>query len=226
MIPALWIQHEIMASLLAKYSRKDVDAKYSSDQAFAQTKNFEIWLFGTLFFVRTFLPRKDFWSFRSSLDLMLSDIIYMTDSLDFSKILFDNTRTIVDKNYKNLVLWTLAFTSCFYSLNIVYKPPKIHIKNIHTNKLNKLEQIELKLAHDPLIRFLVPNLFFEIPVTIARTIIFYGFNSVRWDNFTFLLKNIVSIILTMCLYFEIKTVKVGGIFFTSASFSCDNQKVT
>ncbi|CAF0966730.1 unnamed protein product [Brachionus calyciflorus] len=142
----------------------------------------------------------------------------MTDSLDFSKILFDDTRKTTDKMYKNFVLWTLAFTSCFFCFNIIYRPTKKHIKFVQNNKLNKLEEIELRLAYDPFIRFVIPNLFYEIPMTIARLIIFYGYRSVGWENFNFLVKNIVCVFLTMAAYFEIKTVKVDEVFYSTTTY--------
>lgn len=142
----------------------------------------------------------------------------MTDTLDFSKILFDDTRKIADKMYKNLVLWTLAYTSCFFCFNITYRPVKKHIKLIHDKKLNKLEELELRFAYDPFIRFLIPNLFYEVPMTIARLIIFYGYRSVGWENFNFLVKNLVCVFLTMAAYFEIKVVKVDEIFFSTTTY--------
>lgn len=174
--------------------------------------------------MRTLLPRIDNWDLRSSLDLMLSDIIYMTDSLDFSKILFDDSRKTADKFYKKLVLCTLAYTSCFFCLNVVYRPAKIHIKYLYSKKLSKLEEIELKLFYDPFIRFLVPNLFYELPMTIARLIIFYGYRSLGWENFTFLLKNIVCVFLTMAAYFEVKTVQVDGVFYSNTSYNTNSNK--
>lgn len=144
---------------------------------------------------------------------MLSDITYMTDSLDFSKILFDDTRKSMDKNYKNLVLWSLAYTSCLFCLNIVYRPSKMHVKHIYTRRLSKFDQVEMALANDPFVRFLVPTLLYEIPMSIARLIIFYGYRTVNWDNFTFLLKNIVYVFLTLVAYFEIKEIHVDEVFY-------------
>ncbi len=189
--------------------------KFASTQSFERTKYFEIIFFGALFLVRTCLPRKDNWDLRSSLDLMLSDIIYMTDSLDFSKILFDDSRNRMDKTYKRLVLWTLAYTSCFFCLNIIYRPPRMHIKHVHSKRLNKIEQWELRLAHDPFVRFLVPILFFEIPMTASRIIIFYAYKSVSWESFTFLMKNVVSILLTLMTSFEINKADYDEIFYST-----------
>jgi hypothetical protein len=216
MIPALWFQHEITSSLLAKYSKRDVDSKYSSDSTFKETKFFEILLYGTLFLVRTCLPRQnENWTLRSSVDLMLSDITYMTDSLDFSKILFDDTRKTMDKNYKSLVLWSLAYTSCLFCLNIVYRPARVHIKHVYWRTVSWFDQVELILTNDPFVRFLIPSLFYEIPMSIARLIIFYGYRTVNWDNFTFLLKNIIYVFLTFVAYFEIKEINTEEVFYSN-----------
>ena len=178
-------------------------------------KNFEFVLFGTLFIVRTILPREENWTLRSSLDLILHDVMYMVDSLDFSKILFDNSRKSMDKTLKLMVLFTMAFTSCIYCVNTVYRPAKMHIKYLYDKRLTKLEQIEHQLWYDPFIRFLVPNLFFEIPIIIFRTYIFYGYKTISWSNLTFLIKNIVSIFLTFVAYLEVKQLKIDGIFYSN-----------
>jgi hypothetical protein len=189
--------------------------KFASIQSFERTKYFEIIFFAALFFVRTCLPRRENWNLRSSLDLMLCDIIYMTDSLDFSKILFDDSRNRMDKDYKRLVLCTLAYTSCFYCLNVIYRPMRVHIRHVHTGRLSRTEQIELRLANDPFVQFIVPIVFFELPMTAARTIIFYTYKSVSWESFPFLLKNLVSIVLTVMAYFEIKSTGFDGVFFST-----------
>lgn len=150
---------------------------------------------------------------------MLNDITYVTDCLDFSKILFDDTRKITDNTYKNLVLWTLAFTSSFFCFNLVYRPSKTHIRYFYQKKLNKLEELELRLAYDPFIRYVLPNLLYEIPMTIVRLIIFYGYRPVGWENFTFLIKNIFSVFLTMAAYFEIQTLKKDEVFFSTTTYN-------
>lgn len=149
---------------------------------------------------------------------MLNDITYVTDSLDFSKILFDDTRKITDSTYKKLVLWTLAFTSSFFCFNLVYRPRKTHVKFIYHKRLNKLEELELRLAYDPFIRYVLPNILYEIPMTIARLVIFYSYRPVGWENFSFLIKNIFSVFLTMTAYFEIKTVKKDEVFFSITTY--------
>lgn len=66
------------------------------------------------------------------------------------------------------------------------------------------------------LRFLTPSLFYEIPMTIARTIIFYGgYRRVNWDGFIFLLKNVVCILITFAAYFEIKEFNTDSIFYSN-----------
>ena len=171
-------------------------------------------LYGTLLFVRTILPRKDNWNLSSSVDLALQDITYITDSLDFSKILFEDSKKVMNKTYKNIVLWTLAYSSCFFCLNTIYRPAKIHIKQVYKKKLSKFEQIEARIAYDPFTRYLIPSLFYEIPITLMRTIIFYGDGSqIKWESFTFLLKNIVGIILNIISFFEFKKQFINDVVF-------------
>jgi hypothetical protein len=165
--------------------------------------------------VRTFLPRRENWNLRLRLDLILTDITYMTDSLEFSKILFDDSRNRMDKTYKNIVLLTLAYTSCLFCLNCVYRPSKIHIKHVYNKQLGRFEQIELILINDPFIRFLIPSLFYEFPMLISRTIIFYGNRTVNWENFTFLLRNVVCVFFTFAAYFEIKELNVENIYYSN-----------
>lgn len=134
-------------------------SKYSSDSSLEETRSFEAFLYATLLLVRTCLPRNHSlggitWNLRSSLELVLTDITYMTDALDFSKILFDDSRMSMDKTYKTIVLSALSFTSCLFCLNFVYKPLKrIHIRHVYSGLIDKVEQAEIELASDPFIRF-------------------------------------------------------------------------
>jgi hypothetical protein len=173
-------------------------------------------LYGTLLFVRTVLPRKDNWNLNLSVNLALQDISYITDSLDFSKILFEDSKKVMNKTYKNIVLWTLAYSSCFFCLNTIYRPAKIHIHEILEDKLDTFEQIEARLAFDPFTRYLIPSLFYEIPITFMRVVIFYGDGShIKWENFIFLLKNIVGIFLNIINYFELKKFNNDIVFYSS-----------
>lgn len=209
----------ILTSLRFKILNYQIDNKYSSDQTFAETKYFEIILYATLLIVRTLLPRRQDWNLRMSIDLILHDTIYMTDSLEFSKILFENKLWSEESKStsKNLVLWTLAYTSCFFCLNTIYRPSQVHIKYVYYKLLSKFEQIELRLSYDPFIRFIVPSLFYDIPMVLVRVIIFYGnTKSISWENFIFLLKNITGLLLTMLAYFEIKSIENVCVFYPSS----------
>ncbi len=90
MMPVLWLQHEINNSyIFSTKNEKSINIKYPSEEQFRETKNFEFYLFGILLLVRTLLPRKNDWCLKSSLDLLMHDIIYIHDALDFISILFD-----------------------------------------------------------------------------------------------------------------------------------------
>jgi hypothetical protein len=192
--------------------------KYASEKSLNNTKFFELLLFGILLFVRTALPRAENWNMRSTLNLLMQDVIYISDSIDFLQILFDTSRTTSDNSlYKNLVLWNLAFTSCFFCFNINYKPRQVHTRDIFNGNLNRLQQIELRLAYDPFIRFIIPALFFEIPMIIARIFIFCSYKSVNWNNFTYLFKNITGLILTVLAYLEIREIPNESVFYSSTS---------
>ena len=156
-----------------------------------RTKYFEFLLFGTLFLVRVLLPTSNFFKFESKLGLVMHDAFYITDSLDFSTVLFDNSRKLLNDNYKNLVLCVLAFSSVFYSFEAV------NYSIINNSRTKDMPY------RDNLIRLLIPCLFYDIPVILARTTIFYGFKSINLENFGFLLKNIISILLKIAEYWEI-----------------------
>lgn len=218
MMPALWLQHEINTSFINYTSNTEqstsISAKYPSEKQFEDTKNFELVLFGSLIIVRALLPRQDDWSLRSSLDLIMHDVIYMTDSLDFASILFDDSEKSVDKTFETLVLCCLAYTSCFFSLNPIYRPSRVHVRKFFNGDLNWFEIIEIRLAYDPFIRFMVPCLFYELPMIVFRTYISYSYQMIEWNNLTFLLKNIVSIFLNVVIYFEIRQLKVDSVFYS------------
>jgi hypothetical protein len=228
MIPALWLQHEITVSffqknLINESGNLNLNAKFSTVESFEGTTNFELLLFGTLLIVRILIPRENNWNLKCTLDLVMHDVIYMTDSLDFSKILFDSVNKSMDQTFKILVLLNLAYTSSFYCLNTVYRPNKIHVSKVKNGELSKLDVIELRLSYDPFIRFLVPNIFFEIPMIIFRTYLFYGLfknfsKTIEWKNLSFLLKNIVSIFVTFLAYLEIRKIKVDDVFYNNHNF--------
>jgi hypothetical protein len=166
--------------------------KYASTNSYIRTKYFDFLLFGTLFFVRVLLPSAKFFQFESKLGLVMHDAFYITDSLDFSTVLFDSSRKLSNENFKNLVLCVLAFSSVFYSFEAV---------NYNVMNSSKIPGL---LIHDNLIRLLIPCLFYDIPVIVARTTIFYGFKSINLENFGFLLKNIISILIKILEYREIR----------------------
>jgi hypothetical protein len=136
----------------------------------------------------------------------------MTDSLDFISILFDDSKKSFNKTFETLILWCLAFTSCFFCLNPIYRPARIHIK--YFQLANFLERAELRLAYDPFIRFIVPCLFYEIPMIVFRSCIFYSYSLVEWNNLTFLLKSIVSVFLNVVIYFEIRNLKSDVVYYS------------
>lgn len=215
MMPALWLQHEINTSFInftASTDRSNMKVKYPSEKQFEDTKNFELFLFGSLMLIRAMMPREDDWNLRSSLDLLMHDVIYMTDSLDFASILFDDSKKSIDKTFETLVLWCLAYTTCFFSLNPIYRPSRLHISKFR--ELNWLERVELRMAYDSFVRFLLPSVFYEIPMILFRTYILYSYELVEWNNLTFLLKNLVSIFLNVVIYFEIRQIKADCVFFT------------
>ena len=114
----------------------------------------------------------------------------------------------MNSTYKNIVLWVLAYSSCYFCLNPFYKPSKIIVKRLYNGELNKLEKIEVRLANDPIIKFIIPILFYELPIIFVRLFIFYSYKSISWQNLTFLLKNVISVIITFITYLEISKIKV------------------
>lgn len=87
---------------------------------------------------------------------MLSDVTYATDALDFTKILFDDSKKSMDPTYKLIVLYSLTFTSCLFGLNFLFRPlNRVHIRHVYEGRVSGLERIELMLANDPFIRSLV-----------------------------------------------------------------------
>jgi hypothetical protein len=147
----------------------------------------------------------------------MHDATYIMDLLEFSKILFDKSKNVaINESYKNLVLCTLGFTSTYFSLNTVYRSTNVNIDILVENE-SKLKRIDFLLAHDPFVRFLLPCLFFEIPIIIARSVIFYGYESIDSDTFVFLLKNFVSIFLTVLTYFEISDTRLDEILLNTSN---------
>jgi hypothetical protein len=215
MMPVLWLQHEINNSyIFSTKNEKSINIKYPSEEQFRETKNFEFYLFGILLLVRTLLPRKNDWCLKSSLDLLMHDIIYIHDALDFISILFDDSKKSIDQTFETLILWCLAYISCYFSLNLIYRPSRIHISEFYNGNLNLFEKIELKLAYDSFVRFIVPSLFYEIPMILFRSYIFYSNGLIEWKNSIFLLKNILSIILNIIIYFEIRHFKNESVFYS------------
>ncbi len=146
----------------------------------------------------------------------MHDATYVTDLLEFSKILFDSSKRIaISDDLKNLVLFTLGLTSAYFSLNIFYESKGIDIEMLVDKKISRFRRLEYRLAHDPLVKLLMPCLFFEIPIMFARSVIFYQFRSIDFETFFFFLKNFAGIILTVLTYFEISDTKLDGIFSSS-----------
>ncbi len=168
-----------------------------SKNSYLRTQNLDFLLFGTLFVVRVLLPPSNVFKIESRLGLIIHDAFYITDSIDFSTVLFDSPKKIFNNNYKNLVLCILAFTCTFYSFDAA------NVSSIRIRK-NIFSRITHSLVYDPLVKLLLPCLFYDLPIIVARTTIFYGFKSINLDNFAFLLKNIISIVIKMIEYWEIR----------------------
>ncbi len=142
----------------------------------------------------------------------MHDATYITDLLEFSKILFDSSRRIINDNLKNLVLFTLGLTSTYFSLNTIYQSKNVNMEILVDKRVSWLERWEFRLAHDPFVRLLLPCLFFEVPIIFARSVIFYQYRSIDFETFFFFLKNFVGILLTILTYFEISNTKLDGLF--------------
>ena len=149
--------------------------------------------------VRILLPLSKCCKFESRLNLIIHDVFYITDSLDFSTVLFDSSKKLFNETYKNLVLCILAFSTTFYSIEALSCTITKTLE-----KITIISRFKQFFMHDSLVNLLLPCLFYDIPIIIARTIIFYGSRTINLENFAFLFKNIISILIKIAEYFELR----------------------